>query len=510
MRFLPVLLSVAILSTSAVAVESDRLRVAITTTTENSGLMARLHPLFETRRGVTLDVVVTGSTQALRLGANGDVDVVLVHAPAAEQQFIAAGHGLERIPIMHNQFALLGPADDPHAIRATHSITEALALIAHHDAPFVSRGDESGTHLKERQLWELAGIDTHGDHYLVSGRGMGASLLLADEQRAYILSDMGTFLSMRDRLDLSIIYTDETLQNPYHAIAVNPGKYPHVNHALARQYIEFLAGAEAQRLIGAYQSNQERLFHPRYGAPGGSATHTETTAHHGFFVNAAREAFHLITHFDAALFLVVRTSLGVSFVAVVIASLIAVPLGVLVALTRFPGRKFLLGMLNTLMALPTVIVGLLLYGLLNRQGLLGGFGLLYTPVAMIIGQALLITPIVWNLSIAAAVGADPRLRITCLSLGANLYQQGIVYISEVRFALMAAVVVGFGRAIGEVGIAMMLGGNIEGFTRTMTTAIALETSKGEFEFALALGVILLIVALLVNGVLQQFQESKHG
>jgi tungstate transport system permease protein len=161
------------------------------------------------------------------------------------------------------------------------------------------------------------------------------------------------------------------------------------------------------------------------------------------------------------------------------------------------------------MALPTVIVGLLLYGLLNRQGVLGEFGLLYTPAAMVMGQSILIIPIIWNLSIAAVNGADPRLRPTCLSLGANLYQQGLIYINEVRFALMAAIVAGFGRAIGEVGVAMMLGGNIAGFTRTMTTAIALETSKGEFEFALALGMMLLLVALVVNIVLQQFQELKQ-
>lgn len=227
-----------------------------------------------------------------------------------------------------------------------------------------------------------------------------------------------------------------------------------------------------------------------------------------FFLDAIDKSFNLILGFNKDLFLVVWTSLRISLIAVIIASIIAVPLGIFVALRLFPGRNFLLSILNTLMALPTVIVGLLLYGLLNRQGVLGEFGLLYTPVAMVIGQSILIIPIIWNLSIAAVKGADPRLRVTCLSLGASLLQRGMIYINEVRFALMAAIVAGFGRAIGEVGVAMMLGGNIEGFTRTMTTAIALETSKGDFEFALAIGFMLLLVAFMVNIILQQFQELK--
>jgi len=150
-----------------------------------------------------------------------------------------------------------------------------------------------------------------------------------------------------------------------------------------------------------------------------------------------------------------------------------------------------------------------LYGMLSRQGPFGDWGLLFTPAAMVIGQCVLITPIIWNLSITAVAGADSRLGPTCKALGANPLQQGILFFNEVRFAVMAAVIMGFGRALGEVGIAMMLGGNIDGFTRTMTTAIALETSKGEFEFALALGLILLTVAFLVNALLQRFQHLNQ-
>lgn len=225
-----------------------------------------------------------------------------------------------------------------------------------------------------------------------------------------------------------------------------------------------------------------------------------------YFLRAFSSALGLIFGFDREVYLIVWTSLRISFVAVAVASLFAVPLGIFVALRTFSGKRLLLQMLNTLMALPTVVVGLLLYGMFTRVGPLGEWGLLYTPAAIVIGQCVLIFPIVWNLSISAAAGADRRLESTCRSLGADNVQLGFMFLNEVRFALMAALVSGFGRAIGEVGVAMMLGGNIAGFTRTMTTAIALETSKGEFEFALALGLLLLLVAFLVNGMLQHFQS----
>lgn len=227
-----------------------------------------------------------------------------------------------------------------------------------------------------------------------------------------------------------------------------------------------------------------------------------------YFLDASSAATRLVISLDNELFFVVWTSLKISLLAVFLASLAGIPLGMIVALTSFAGKDYLQSLLNTLMAMPTVVVGLLLYGLLNRQGLLGDYGLLYTPSAMVIGQSILIMPIIWNLSIAAVNSADPRLHHTCLSLGANILQRSFIYFSEVRFAMMAAVVAGFGRAIGEVGVAMMLGGNINGYTRTMTTAIALETSKGDFEFALALGFMLLMVAFIVNMLLQQFQRVK--
>jgi tungstate transport system permease protein len=225
-----------------------------------------------------------------------------------------------------------------------------------------------------------------------------------------------------------------------------------------------------------------------------------------YFQQALNSALALIAGFDTEVYFVVWTSIWITLIAVVCAAVIGVPLGVLVGLRNFPGKGLLQQALNTLMALPTVVVGLLLYGLLTRRGPLGDWGLLYTPAAIIIGQCLLILPIIWNLSIAAVAGTDPRLALTCRALGASGWQQCRIYFREARLPLLAAVVAGFGRAIGEVGIAMMLGGNIEGYTRTMTTAIALESSKGEFEFALALGILLLVVAFAMNWLLHYLQR----
>ncbi len=291
--------------------------------------------------------------------------------------------------------------------------------------------------------------------------------------------------------------------------AIDPERHPHSRFDLAEQYIEFLTGPVGQKIIADYRIDGQPLFYPLQAQKVEAIPEAASRKSGNFFLDAIISAFGLIFNFDKQLYFVVWTSLKVSILAVLYASLIGIPLGVIVALNRFPGKNLLLACLNTLMALPTVVVGLLMYGLLNRQGVFGESGLLYTPAAIVIGQCVLIIPVVWNLSIAAVNAADPRLARTCASLGASFVQRCLIYMSEVRFALIAAVVTGFGRAIGEVGIAMMLGGNIAGFTRTMTTAIALETSKGEFEFALALGVMLLIVAFIINGFLQQFQIRKR-
>jgi len=226
-----------------------------------------------------------------------------------------------------------------------------------------------------------------------------------------------------------------------------------------------------------------------------------------YFTDSLLAAFRLIISLDANIFRIVVTSVSISIIATLIAALLAIPAGVSMALNTFIGKATLQHLLNTLMSMPTVVIGLLLYGLFSRLGPLGNWGLLYTPTAIIIAEAILIFPIMMNLTIAAVNSADPRLVPTLISLGARPYLLMVHVIKATRYAILAALVIGFGRAIGEVGAAMMLGGNIEGFTRTMTTAIALETSKGEFELGLALGLLLLIIAFALNFALSWLNKS---
>lgn len=218
------------------------------------------------------------------------------------------------------------------------------------------------------------------------------------------------------------------------------------------------------------------------------------------------QALDLILSFEQDLLRIVWSSVYVATWGILFASLVGIPLGMAVGLGRFPGRRLVITLLNTLMALPTVVVGLVLFGLFSRQGPLGFLGILFTPTAIIAGLAVLAAPIVTNYVVATVTAADARIIPTAMTLGATPLQARIVLFREVRFGLVAAIVAGFGRVISEVGVAMMLGGNIRGSTRTMTTAIALETSKGEFVFGLALGIVLLSVALLINLGLNYFQH----
>jgi len=227
-----------------------------------------------------------------------------------------------------------------------------------------------------------------------------------------------------------------------------------------------------------------------------------------YFANSLIAAFRLIGSFDTDIYQIVLTSVFISLVASAIAALLAVPAGVLMALNQFRGKQFVQHLLNTLMAMPTVVIGLLLYGMFSRLGPLGELGLLYTPTAVIIAEAILIFPIMMNLTITAVNSADPRLVPTLRSLGARTFAMTTQVIRTTRLAILAAIITGFGRAIGEVGAAMMLGGNIAGYTRTMTTAIALETSKGEFELGLALGIILLVIAFILNFLLAALNKAS--
>jgi tungstate transport system permease protein len=227
-----------------------------------------------------------------------------------------------------------------------------------------------------------------------------------------------------------------------------------------------------------------------------------------FLLEVLLKAFRLIFSFDPDIYFVIWTSLKVAASATFFASIVGVPLGLVIALNQFRGKPIILLILNSLMALPTVVIGLIGYFLLTRRGLMGSFELLYSPAGIALGLFVLALPTIVNLTLSAIQSLDRRLFLTCRLLGATAVQQAWMILKEGRFAVMAAIVVAFGRVISEVGIAMMLGGNIRGFTRTMTTAIALETGKGEFELGLALGIFLMIAAFGVNAGLFFLQRSR--
>ncbi len=239
--------------------------LATTTSTQDSGLLDVLAPRFEQERGIEVKVIAVGTGAALRMAARGDADVVLVHSPAAERPHVVAGDLIEGRGVMHNDFVIVGPDADPARIRALRSVRDVMRAIAARGT-FVSRGDESGTHTAELALWTAAGIDPRAiARREETGQGMGATLNVADQKRAYTLADRGTYLSLRRRLGLVVLFQgDDSLRNIYHVYAVNPARHPNIRHAEARAFIDFLVSPPVQRTIGAFKRDEygESLFFP--------------------------------------------------------------------------------------------------------------------------------------------------------------------------------------------------------------------------------------------------------
>ena len=252
---------------SAAAQAQDRfITVASTTSTEQSGLFRHILPLFEKKTGIHVRVVALGTGQALDVARRGDADVVFVHARAAEEKLLAEGHGIRRLPVMYNDFVLVGPKSDPAQVAGGRDITEALRKIAAARSPFVSRGDNSGTHMAELRLWKTAGIDlaqAKGPWYRDTGQGMGPALNTASSMNAYILCDRGTWLAFRNRGDLSIaVEGDRRLFNQYGVMLVNPDRHPNVKKDLGQAFIDWLVSAEGQQAIAGYRIGGEQLFFP--------------------------------------------------------------------------------------------------------------------------------------------------------------------------------------------------------------------------------------------------------
>jgi tungstate transport system substrate-binding protein len=242
--------------------------LATTTSTQDSGLLDVVVPLFEKRTGYVVKTISVGTGQALALGGRGEADVVLVHAPEAEKRYLAEGTLINRQLVMHNDFIIVGPESDPARIRGLRKASDALRKIAETKAAFVSRGDNSGTHQLERRLWKEGGLDPSGDWYLQSGQGMGQTLWIASEKRAYTLTDRGTYVALKKRVQLEVLVErDKSLLNIYSVMEVNPARFPKVNAAGGKAFADFMVSPAAQEVIKSFGVDKfgEPLFYPDAG-----------------------------------------------------------------------------------------------------------------------------------------------------------------------------------------------------------------------------------------------------
>lgn len=249
---------------TVIGAQKQPLILATTTSTQDSGLLDVLVPAFEQQHGYQVKTIAVGSGEALAMGQRGEADVILSHSPDAEEQFVAEGYGVNRRPVMHNDFVLVGPPDDPAGVREK-SMTDALAEIAEQQAVFVSRGDNSGTHALEKKLWQSAGLTPSGSWYLSTGQGMGNTLRVAEQKRGYTISDRATYLSQRSQLQLAILGEgDQLLLNYYHVIEVNPSKHANVNSDGARAFGGFLVSDDGQQIIRSFgvEKYGQPLFFP--------------------------------------------------------------------------------------------------------------------------------------------------------------------------------------------------------------------------------------------------------
>jgi len=255
-----------VLGAPAAGAQEKFIVVSSTTSTEQSGLFAHLLPLFEKDTGIKVRVVALGTGQALDMARRGDADVVFVHDQAAEEKFVAEGFGVKRQPVMYNDFVLVGPKSDPAKIAGGRDILAALQKIAAAQAPFVSRGDKSGTHAAELRYWKAAGVDLDakkGAWYKDTGSGMGPTLNTASSMNGYVLTDRGTWLSFKNRGDLAILVEgDQKMFNQYGVMLVNPAKHPHVKKDLGQQFVDWVVSPQGQAAIAGYRIGGEQLFFP--------------------------------------------------------------------------------------------------------------------------------------------------------------------------------------------------------------------------------------------------------
>ncbi len=265
-RLLSLAIAVTFAGTSIAFAQEKSIVVSSTTSTQDSGLFGHILPLFKAKTGIEVKVISQGTGQALDTGRRGDADVVFVHAKSAEEKFLAEGFGVKRFPVMYNDFVIIGPKSDPAGIKGSKDVAAALNIIKDKGAAFISRGDKSGTHIAEINLWKAVGIDIEKDKgpwYKSIGQGMGAALNTAAASNAYVMSDRGTWISFKNKGDLVIaVEGDKRLFNQYGVMLVNPAKHPNVKKDLGQAFIDWLVSPEGQKAIADYKINGEQLFYP--------------------------------------------------------------------------------------------------------------------------------------------------------------------------------------------------------------------------------------------------------
>ncbi len=252
----------ALLAQSCLAAD-DRMTLASTTSTQNSGFYDYLLPILKDETGITVDVISVGTGQALRIAQNGDADAVLVHHRPSENAFVEAGYGVDRRDVMYNDYVIVGPVDDPVGIAESSSVIEAFERLSAGEAMFISRGDDSGTHKKETEIWDMSGLSPSGDWYREIGAGMGAALNMASVTDSYTLTDRGTWISFGNKGSLAVLFSSEPpLFNPYGLILVNPERHEHVRHDLAVQFADWLTSLSGQNAISEFRVAGQQLFCP--------------------------------------------------------------------------------------------------------------------------------------------------------------------------------------------------------------------------------------------------------
>jgi tungstate transport system substrate-binding protein len=246
---------------NAISADSRFINMSTTTSTENSGLLKVLLPLFTSETGIEVRVIAVGSGKALKLGEGGDVDAVLAHAPEAESIFVAKGFGIDRRAVMYNDFVIIGPKKNSLSMIKKNDVFSAFKLIAEKQLTFISRGDESGTHMKENVIWKSIGVAPKGEWYIGAGQGMESVIMMANEKQAFTLTDRGTWYAMEPKSSLVILFSDDPyLFNPYHIMAVNPKKHPHVKISEVKQFIDWITNTKGQSAIDNFKVNGKQLF----------------------------------------------------------------------------------------------------------------------------------------------------------------------------------------------------------------------------------------------------------